>query len=253
MMKGFVVALVAAGAVNLAAQTTGRGTAQKPAAAAKTASVRISVKDQDGASVNGAHLALSGVATGDYTTGVAGTAIINNLKEGVYRVRCEHEGFVTLEREFTVKGGVYNVVDIALTAAAAPPPPPPPPPPVPTNLGPSGPPVTMSIPDFIDRNYIGREPLKESVLACNPRETVRLLQMREGIARHVHDHVDEIVYVVAGEGSLRIGDDTSPLRAGSLVVVPTGSAHAFERKGKNPLIVVSTLAGSACETPKTGE
>jgi mannose-6-phosphate isomerase-like protein (cupin superfamily) len=109
----------------------------------------------------------------------------------------------------------------------------------------------MSIPDFLDRNFIGRDPLKESIVACKPLETVRLLQMREGIARHVHDRLDEIIYVVAGEGAVRIGEETTAIRAGSLVVVPNGTGHAFERRGKNPLIVLSTLTGSPCEGSKT--
>jgi mannose-6-phosphate isomerase-like protein (cupin superfamily) len=33
---------------------------------------------------------------------------------------------------------------------------------------------------------------------------------------------------------------------GSLAVVPRGVAHAFERRGKNPLIVLSMLAGAPC-------
>jgi mannose-6-phosphate isomerase-like protein (cupin superfamily) len=109
----------------------------------------------------------------------------------------------------------------------------------------------MSVVDFLDRNLIGREPFKESILSCTPLETVRLLQMREGVARHVHERVDEIVYVVAGEGAVRMGDETVPVRPGSLLVIPNGNAHAFERRGKNPLVVVSTLAGGPCESAKS--
>jgi hypothetical protein len=214
--------------------------------------VRIAVRDQDGASLEGVRLVLSGSGEGEFETGAAGTAVIPNLKPGSYRVRCEREGFVTLEREFTLGTGAWNPIDIVLNAAPPPPEPPKPepvPPPVPS-IPPSGPPVSLSIPDFLDRNFIGRDPLKESILACNPLETVRLLQLRDGIAKHVHDRLDEIIYVVAGEGAIRMAEETSPVRAGSLVVVPYGTAHAFERRGKNPLIVVSTLSGSACETPK---
>jgi hypothetical protein len=211
------------------------------------------VRDQDGAGVPEAGLFLSGAATGEFTTGaIAGTAVIPNLKPGVYRLRVEHEGFVTLEREFTLGTGAWSPIDIVLNTA---PPPPPPPKPAPAPapvvvIPPSGPPVTMSITDFLDRNFIGREPTKESILACKPLETVRVLQMREGLARHVHDRLDEIIYVVAGEGAVRIGEETTALRAGSLVVIPNGTGHALERRGKNPLIVLSTLTGSPCEPAK---
>jgi hypothetical protein len=236
-------------------QTTAKPATPKPQVAApKPKSVRIGVRDQDGASLEGVRLLLTGAGTGEYSTGAAGTAVVPIPKPGLYRVRCEHEGFVPLEREFTVGTGVWNPIDIVLNAAPAPPPPPvkvaPEPPPAPA-IPPSGPPVTMSIPDFLDRNFIGRDPLKESIVACKPLETVRLLQMRENIARHVHDRADEVIYVVAGEGAVRIGEETTPIRPGALVVVPNGSAHAFERRGKNPLIVLSTLSGLPCDAPKT--
>jgi mannose-6-phosphate isomerase-like protein (cupin superfamily) len=80
---------------------------------------------------------------------------------------------------------------------------------------------------------------------------VRLLQMRENIAQHVHDRIDELIYVVAGEGAVRLGEEQNPIRAGSLVFVPNGSAHSIERRGKNPLIIVSTLVGPSCDAAKS--
>jgi hypothetical protein len=256
MMKVYLAAAaiaVGVAVVEPAAQVAGRGPAPKRAAVApKTTSARVSVKDQDGGSLSGVRLLLSGAGTGEFTTGAAGTAIVPNLVDGLYRVRCERDGFITLEREFNVHGATYSPIDIVLNAA--PPPPPPPPkvePPSPPPIPPSGPSITVSIPDFVDKNFIGgREPFKESILACKPLETVRLLQMREAVARHVHERADEVVYVVAGEGAVRIGEETVAVRAGSLVVVPHGSGHAFERRGKNPLIVMSTLVGAACEPSK---
>jgi hypothetical protein len=255
MIKVFIAAAAIALGVAVmepSAQVAGRGPVPKRAAVPpKTTSARVSVKDPQGESVSGVRLLLSGAGTGEFTTGAAGTAIIPNLADGLYRVRCERDGFITLEREFIVHAATYSPIDIVLNAAPPPPPPPPKPePPPPAAIAPGGPSITVSIPDFVDKNFIGREPFKESILACKPLETVRLLQMREAVARHVHDRLDEVVYVVAGEGAVRIGEETVPVRAGSLVVVPHGSAHGFERRGKNPLIVVSTLVGSACESTK---
>jgi len=175
--------------------TTGRGPApapapKRPAVTAKTTSARVLIKDPDGAGISGVRLIMSGASTGEFTTGAAGTAILPDLKDGMYRVRCERKGFITLEREFTLHGATWNPIDIVLEPAPPPPPPPPaptpPPPPVPT-MAPGGPAITVSIPDFVDRNYIGREPMKESILACKPLETVRLLQMRESVAMHAHE------------------------------------------------------------------
>jgi len=247
------VAIVACAAPSRAGQAPARAPAQKkPAvAAAKTGSVRIAVRDQDGTSLSDVHLLLSGAGTGEFVTSGAGTTVVPDLKDGVYRLRCEREGFITLEREFTVRGGGYSQIDVVLNPAPPPPPPPAPEPPPPASIPPGGRPVTLSIVDFLDRNLIKREPLKESVLACNPLETVRLLQMRESLAPHVHASGDEIIYVVAGEGTVRIGDAATAVRPGSLVVVTNGTSHAFERAGKNPLIVMSTLVGTPCDRGNT--
>jgi len=215
---------------------------------ARTTSVRVSVHDPNGGSLDGVRLILSGSAEGKYSTAAAGTAVLPNIKDGMYRIRCERDGFITLEREFPVhSAGALTPVDIVLTPAPPPPAPPPAPKPAAPLAGaPAGPPVNVNIPDFLDTNFIGRDPMKESILACKPAETVRLLQLRDGVAEHVHDKVDEVLYVVAGDGAVRVGSQTMAVRAGSLAVVPQGVAHAIERRGKNPLVVVSTLSGGPC-------
>ena len=216
---------------------------------ARTTSVRVSVHDPNGESLDGVRLILSGSAEGEYSTAAAGTAVLPNIKDGMYRIRCERDGFITLEREFPVhSAGALTSVDIVLTPAPLPPAPPPAPKPAAPLAGaPAGPPVNVNIPDFLDTNFIGRDPMKESILACKPAETVRLLQLRDGVAEHVHDKVDEVLYVVAGDGAVRVGSQTMAVRAGSLAVVPQGVAHAIERRGKNPLVVISTLSGAPCQ------
>jgi len=251
-------AIVTAIAGNAVGQTTGttgttgtRTAAARRTVAAKPSPVRITVRDPQGARLEGVRLTVSGAATGEFTTGAAGTTVVPDLKPGVYRVRVEHEGFVTLEREFTLASGAWNPIDIVLNEAPPPPKPEPAPAPAPAPaVASGGPPVAISVPDFLERNFIGREPLKESIVACKPFETVRLLQIREPVAQHTHDRNDELVYVVAGQGAMRINGEATPVSAGSLLVLPAGSAHAFERRGKNPLVLMSTLTGSACEAAK---
>jgi hypothetical protein len=218
----------------------------------------VTVRDQSGTPVRGAKLRVTGPASAEFTTDEAGAATLGNLKDGTYRLRCEHEGFVTLEREFIVRGVQPVSIDVTLNRAPAPPPPAPalapppaPKPAAPPPIPPSGPPVNVAIPEFIDKNFIGgREPYKESVLACNGLETVRLLQVREPIDEHTHSNMDEVVYVVAGEGTIRLGTKPTNVVAGSLSVVPHGTPHTLERRGRNPLIVLSTLAGAPCPDAK---
>jgi mannose-6-phosphate isomerase-like protein (cupin superfamily) len=197
-------------------------------------------------------LTITGAVSGEFTTDESGSATLSTLKDGTYRLRCEHEGFVTLEREFIVRAPQPASIDVTLNRAPPPPPPAPapaPPPaqkPAPPPVPPSGPPVSISIPDYVDKNFVGRDPLKESVLACNGLETVRLLQLRDPLAEHTHSNMDEVLYVVAGEGTIHLGATQTNLGAGSLSVVPHGTPHSVERRGRNPLILLSTLAGAPC-------
>jgi mannose-6-phosphate isomerase-like protein (cupin superfamily) len=203
------------------------------------------------------------------------------MRDGAYHLRFERMGFSTQERDLTLRGGQPDVIEVALSAAttsepgprgpgradavlATPPAPPPSqrpaPTPPPQASGPvvtapppaSGDQKTVSIPTFLDRNLIGREPLKESILGCTQTATTRLLQLRDTLVEHVHANVDEMLYVVAGEGSLVIpGRGAAAIAPGSLSIVPRGAPHAIERRGKNPLIVLSILSGTPC-TAETG-
>jgi len=225
------------------AQARGRAAAPRP----RDTTVRVTVRTPDGTSIDGAHLTLSGDRSGEFSTAGAGLVLIPNLADGTYRIHCEKDGFVTLEREFAVKGGTPSSIELVLTPQPAPPPPPPPKPAAPAaDEKAAGQPVSVVITDFIDKNFIGREPIKESVLACTSLEVVRLLQVREAIGPHAHAEGEESIYVVAGEGAARIGAGTVALKPSSLIVVPRHLSHQIERRGKNPLILISTLAGEPC-------
>jgi mannose-6-phosphate isomerase-like protein (cupin superfamily) len=106
----------------------------------------------------------------------------------------------------------------------------------------------MSIPQFLEKNYIGRDPLKESVVGCTAAATTRILQLRDSLAAHNHDDLDETLYVVAGEGVIRVKDEMMTISPGSLTVIPRGQPHSTERRGRNPLILLSTLSGAPCPT-----
>ena len=221
----------------------------------------IVVRDFSGSPVADVSVTISGAGQDrrELTTDKAGSAALS-LADGTYRLRFEHENFITLEREVTIRSTRADKIDVALNRAPPPPPPPPPapaptppppePPPAPAPVA-VGPPTNVSIPTFLDKNFIGgREPLKESVLGCTPDAITRVLQLRDPLAAHAHGNLDEVLYVVAGNGAIKIGEESTPVAAGSLSVIPRGLRHSIERQGKNPLIVLSTLSGASCEGGK---
>jgi mannose-6-phosphate isomerase-like protein (cupin superfamily) len=227
----------------------------RPRPAPRPVAPRVTVRDQSGTGVPGVKLTITGAVSAQVTTDESGSARLSTLKDGTYRLRAEHDGFVTLEREFVVRAPQPASIDVTLNRAPAPPPPapapapPPAPKPAQPPIPPSGPPVVLSIVEFAEKNQIGgREPLKESVLACNGLETVRLLQVQDPVAEHTHSNMDEVLYIVAGEGIVFLGTQPTNVsgRSASLLVVPHGTPHRLERRGRNPLILLSTLSGAPC-------
>ena len=227
-----------------------------------TGPTTVTVRDVSGTAMRDVKVSLNGAATQRATTGPDGTATLGTLADGVYRLRFEREGFITLEREVTIRGR-QDEVEVYLTAAppqplppalTPPPAPEPPPPPAPSSVAsaPSGPPMFVSIPEFLDKNYVGREPLKESVLGCLADSTTRILQLRDPIVEHAHQDLDEVLYVVAGEAMIRVRDQATPVAAGSLSIIPHGQPHAILPRGRNPLMLLSILSGAPCRATDQG-
>jgi hypothetical protein len=50
---------------------------------------------------------------------------------------------------------------------------------------------------------------------------------------------------------VRLNGRESALVTGSFVLVPRGSAHAFLRKGRRPLILLAMLSGEACQAAES--
>ncbi len=53
----------------------------------------------------------------------------------------------------------------------------------------------------------------------------------------VHDD-QEAIYVISGEGELRVGDEVVTLTPGTAVYVPPGTAHGGRRTAAEPVMVV---------------
>jgi mannose-6-phosphate isomerase-like protein (cupin superfamily) len=237
----------------------GIGSGQTPTARTRPSSsstmVFVHVRDSGGHPLTGVRVLVDGTTSGQFTTDDEGVVRLPSMRDGPYHLRFEKNEFIATERDLTLRGGQPDVIDVAL-GTAPPTPPAAPKPPVPplasrpaATISPpaAGEQKTVSIPAFLEGNFIGREPLKESILGCTTTATTRLLQLRDGLAEHVHANADETLYVVAGEGALLIPKHYAvPVAPGSLSVVPRGAPHALERRGKNPLIVLSVLSGGPC-------
>ena len=228
------------------APATPRSTA-KPSTA-KPPTVTIQVTDAAGAPLADTTVTTTaGVVSRDGVTGADGSLQWINMRPGTYRVRFAREGSITVERELILRAGEPATVDVALNPAPpvkAPEPVAPPPP----SLGPPGEPKITPVPLFLEKNFIGgREGRKDSPLGCTATGTATLHQLRDTWQTHTHDTAEEWIYVVAGEGTLRIGTAEQKLQAGTFSLVPHTMSHALMPQGRNPLIVISVLSGPECK------
>jgi hypothetical protein len=221
----------------------------RPAAPAAASTVTIQVTNSSGLPLSNVQVTAQGPLSRDGVTGDDGSLRFAGMRAGSYRLRFVREGATTLERDVTLRGGEPMLVDVSLSAApAAPKPVEPPPAPAPANgadkpLGPPGEPKLMPIPTFIEKNFIGREGRKDSPLGCTSTGSATLVQLREAQLNQTHDDMDEWIYVVAGEGTLRLGTAEQHLQAGTFSLVPHSVAHGLLPVGRNPLIFVSILSG----------
>ena len=55
---------------------------------------------------------------------------------------------------------------------------------------------------------------------------------------HSHDDMEEIYYVISGEGIMVVGEDEYPIKQGDALYVPPGEFHTTKQTGILPLTVL---------------
>lgn len=62
------------------------------------------------------------------------------------------------------------------------------------------------------------------------------------IGEEIHEHEDQLLYLVAGSGEVKVGSDTHPFNAGDAVVVPAGENHNVTNTGSEALKIITTYS-----------
>ena len=245
-------------ALLILAMNTGGGAQTPPPprsanAASTSSTLSVQVTDKSGNGIANVAVALAGPVERSGTTGPDGSLAFRSMRAGTYRLRFQHDGFITLERELVIARGA---ADVSVALNPAPPTVKPAAPvaaPVPAPVAPPAArtlktvePRALGLVDFIDRNFIGSEPQKLSLLACSDGGTARLLQVKEPLANLQDDTADQLLYVVAGVGAVRVKDQSYKAGSGLFVVIPRGAPHSIRREGRNPLIALVVEIGPSC-------
>jgi mannose-6-phosphate isomerase-like protein (cupin superfamily) len=184
---------------------------------------------------------------------MAGQVNFPGLQAGTYRLRFSSNEVTAFEREVTLRAGQVESFDVALTAAPPPmyvPAPAAAAPAAAAAMGPAGSPQLMSIVELADRELSAKEPRAESLISCSGNTRTTLVILSKDQPQRLYDGAEATYYVVAGQGSVRMGSKDTSVAAGSFVSIPRAHAFSIGRRGNKPLVLLATLSGEPCEMPK---
>ena len=83
---------------------------------------------------------------------------------------------------------------------------------------------------------------------------VVIIQPGKGVMKHNHPSIEEVIYVVSGEGEQMVADERRQVKTGTLVHIPPNIYHETINTGWEPmkLIVIYAPPGSGAEYSKAG-
>lgn len=214
----------------------------------------ITVTSPQGATISGVRVALMGPTERSGDTDGSGQINFPGLQAGTYRLRFSGDQVTAFEKEVVVRAGQIADVDVSLNPApepkvitqAAPAPPPAAAP----AAGPKGQPLTHAIVDLLEKEYVGKQPRRETLLSCSGAERSTMIQLNEALPERLYENADAIYYVLAGEGAIMMNGRESRLGVNAFASVPRGTSHSFSRRGNRLFVLLSVLSGEPCEQPR---
>jgi mannose-6-phosphate isomerase-like protein (cupin superfamily) len=244
------------------APTTGAPTTQTPArttpaprrpaqTAAGRAGMAITVTNQQGATIGGVAVMLMGPTERNGETNSSGQINFPGLQVGTYRLRFSGDSVTAFEKEVVVRAGQVADVDVSLSPAPEPKvimaPAPAPPPAAAAATGPKGQPMTYAIGDLLEKEYVGKQPRRETLLSCSGNERAAMIQLNDPMPERLYENADAIYYVLGGEGTLMLNGKETKLGLNGFASVPRGTSHSFIRRGSRLLVLLSVISGEPCE------
>ena len=226
---------------------------RRPAPTAST--VPVHVTDRTGAPAAGVQVTAEGPVSRDGVTDASGQVLFRTVGNGTYRIRASGERFITLEKEVVVRAGATAApVELALSVAPAP---------ASTATAPEPPPPAqiqaaaitvvkpgdlriLSIVEMWEKTPNPKEASHLYPIACSGMDKAEMLVVRETFAAPADASVDRMLYVVGGEATLTVNGRDQIVTNGWYAMIPRGTAHAWTRRGRNPVVILATTGGQPC-------
>jgi quercetin dioxygenase-like cupin family protein len=86
----------------------------------------------------------------------------------------------------------------------------------------------VNVASSIEKDKLTKDDMfKRTYLGHGRQSSVFVFQGHEGpFRKHIHETHDEVGYVLAGSGSVTVGDVTRPVRPGDVWVIPSNTPHS---------------------------
>ena len=65
---------------------------------------------------------------------------------------------------------------------------------------------------------------------------------------HLHPNCEELLYILSGECNHRLGDDTIPMKAGTMIRIPRGVKHNAVNTGWQPVTMIVCYSAADRQT-----
>ncbi|MBE9507090.1 MAG: cupin domain-containing protein [Chloroflexi bacterium] len=68
------------------------------------------------------------------------------------------------------------------------------------------------------------------------------LKPGQQVAPHWHTHLEEIYYILKGQGRMEIGDEAREVGIGDVILIPVNETHCLYNTGDDDLVLLCTVS-----------
>ena len=100
------------------------------------------------------------------------------------------------------------------------------------------------VPAFITKDGSEIRELLAYRNSCIRKQSLAEARLKPGTSTtpHFHKEVEEIYFILEGEGMMKIGDQTSVVHSGDAIAIPPGAIHTISNVGPGLLRFLCTCA-----------
>ena len=96
--------------------------------------------------------------------------------------------------------------------------------------------LTMSVTDMIEFTD-KRRVRKKLVSQSNLESELVCYEPGQGTREHFHKDQEEIYYIIEGSGSITIGGETTPVKAGDIIFSPADTPHSIATENERMVMI----------------